>query len=249
MQRGGNPEGEIAHSQVLLDGGAEDIWGWATPAGQERVRARVDWIVSRCRLAPGARALECGCGTGMFTRRIAESGADIVAVDIAEDLLAEARRQCRAENVEFRQTNLERPVELEDASFDAVYGISVLHHLKVEAALPEIFRKLKPGGRFAFSEPNMSNPINKYVIFTDDQEKRRQLGVSPTEMAFYARELGEVIQRAGFEIESLRYRDFMHPRVPGTLIPLVKAGQWLAERTPLLRRWTGSLWVCGTRPH
>jgi len=42
--RGGQTDAEIAHADDLLGAEAESIWGWAMPAGQRRVAARVAWF-------------------------------------------------------------------------------------------------------------------------------------------------------------------------------------------------------------
>jgi SAM-dependent methyltransferase len=44
------------------------------------------------RVAPGARVLDAGCGTGRVAARLAELGYDCVGVDVDESMLAEARR-------------------------------------------------------------------------------------------------------------------------------------------------------------
>lgn len=248
MKRGGQPNLEISHARQLLDFGAEDIWGWNTPAGQERVKGRVSWLTEVCGLGQGVRVLECGCGTGIFTRELAKTGANITAVDISADLLNEARKHCAAENVNFVQANLEDPQELPDLFFDVLSGVSVLHHLVLPKSLVALKKKLRHGARFAFSEPNLLNPINKYFIFTPDLEKRRRRGVSPAEMAFYPKELQEIFVEAGFEVHQLEHRDFMHPSIPERLINPFKVIQFIAEHTPLLRRWSGSLWISGIRP-
>jgi SAM-dependent methyltransferase len=246
--RGGAPDLEIEHGKLLLKNGAPETWGWSTPAGEARVARRVEWFRQSAGLGPGVRALECGCGTGIFTRRFAALNADITAVDISLDLLGEARQLCTARNVDFRQTNLENPVELEDNSFDVIYGVSVLHHLSLEKALPALFSKLKLGGRFVFSEPNLLNPINRYLLFVDDLDVRKRRGVSPNEMAFTPHELRQALERAGFRVESLECRDFMHPSVPELLIPPMQLLEAIAESTPLLRNISGSLWVVASKP-
>lgn len=50
-----------------------------------------------------------------------------------------------------------------DATFDIVYGGGVLHHLDLEAALMEINRILKPGGKLIFIEPLGINIVAKLV--------------------------------------------------------------------------------------
>ncbi|HZR25942.1 MAG TPA: class I SAM-dependent methyltransferase [Vicinamibacterales bacterium] len=247
MQRGGHIDLEQAHAGTLLEMGAETTWGWGTPAGRRRVDARIAWFARALDLRPGMRVLECGCGTGVFTRRLAGLGIALTAVDVSDALLREAARACPAPNVTFVRTNLEYPVELEDGAFDAICGVSVLHHLDTKVALPAIRKKLKPGGRFAFSEPNLLNPLNKYVYFSSNPGTRKRVGSSPTEMAFTPQELRRELTSAGFTVRSLTHRDFLHPRTPPSLIPLVQLAASIAEATPGVRRISGSLWVSGTR--
>jgi len=248
MKRGGHPDFEISHARQLLRAGAEDIWGWSTPAGRTRVEARVSWLTETCNLGPGIRVLECGCGTGVFTRELAKTGANITAVDISAGLLSEARKHCSSQNVKFVQTNLEDPQELPCASFDVLCGVSVLHHLVLPESLIALRRKLRHGACFAFSEPNLLNPINKYLVFTPDLEERRKRGVSPSEMAFCPEELRSLFAEAGFEVNKLEHRDFMHPSTPKLLISFIKLLQTVAEDTPLVRNWSGSLWISGILP-
>ena len=245
-RRGGNPQAEREHSRVLLRQGAGETWGWNTPAGRLRVARRCAWMTEALGLKPGMRVLECGCGTGIFTRGMAGGGAEITAVDIAQDLLAEAARLTDAPNVRFLEDDLERPAHLGPESFDAVYGVSVLHHLDLPAALAALGRVLKPGARFAFSEPNIANPINRYYLYVDDVDKRRARGQSPNEMAFTRAELGRTLAEHGFVPEVLDHRDFMHPAFPEALLPLVSMVERAAEALPLVRRISGSLWAAGT---
>jgi SAM-dependent methyltransferase len=243
--RGGNPEVEQRHGKLLLEKGASETWGWGTPAGKRRVQRRAEWLSCVCNLTGGVMALECGCGTGLFTRELVKSGAFITGVDISTDLLDRARKECSVPNVRFVQDNLEEPLHLEDAAYDTLCGVSVLHHLDVPKALDALRRKMKPGARFAFSEPNILNPINKYYMFVDDMEKRRQRGISPGEMAFTPSELRGFFEQAGYVVEGLAYRDFLHPSTPVALIPLVDLAGRIVEQIPFLQRWSGSLWIWG----
>ena len=147
----------VLHGKKLASGNTEAIWEWGTAAGRMRAKRRSDLFTSGACLGPETKALEIGCGTGMFTSMFAESGAKIVAVDISPDLLikAEARRLAK-DQVQFTE------MRFEDAElygpFDAVIGSSVLHHLDVPRALARIYELLRPGGHVAFAEPNMLNP-------------------------------------------------------------------------------------------
>ena len=96
-------------------------------------------------LAPraGERILDLGCGDGVLTRRIAESGAEVVGVDTSESLLAAAR----AAGLNARAMSGEALAF--DAEYDAVFSNAALHWMLDGAAVAAgVFRALKPGGRF-----------------------------------------------------------------------------------------------------
>src|SRR3712207_6059544 len=62
---------EIEHGKKLSMGHPEDIWGWGSPAGKLRASRRAGLIARGAGLRPGVRALEIGCGTGLFTEMFA----------------------------------------------------------------------------------------------------------------------------------------------------------------------------------
>ena len=54
-------------------------------------------------------------------------------------------------------------LEFSDSSFDLVFGSAILHHLRLDRALAEIDRVLRPGGLFVFFEPLDNNPVARFV--------------------------------------------------------------------------------------
>lgn len=95
------------------------------------------------------RVLDVATGPGYAAERAAARGARPVGIDIAEGMLALARR--RHPQLEFRWGDAEE-LRFDDASFDAVVGGFVLNHLPhPERALDEAVRVLTAGGTVAFS--------------------------------------------------------------------------------------------------
>lgn len=95
----------------------------------------------------GESILEIGCGAGADLEQFVRGGAIATAVDItpAHVRLARERLQGRAEVFEAGGTAL----PFADASFDYVYSHGVLHHIEQpRRVVEEIYRVLKPGGRF-----------------------------------------------------------------------------------------------------
>ncbi len=149
-------QNEVQHGEKIANN-AVNIWGWGTPAGKARADRRVSYFIQHGVMTAGKKVLEIGCGTGEFTKRIAQTGADITAVDISPDLLEIARETTPNVNVSFHIQNVGK-LDFEDGSFDVVIGSSILHHLDLNPAIKEIYRVLKRGGGIVFTEPNMLNP-------------------------------------------------------------------------------------------
>jgi len=152
--------------------------------------------------------------------------------------LGQATRKQWPDEVSFQEGNAES-LDFAPASFDSVVGSSVLHHLDIERALSEIHRVLVPGGRIAFSEPNMLNPhifLQKNVSYL-----KKLAGDSPDETAFVRWTFKRTLERAGFEAVQITPYDFLHPQVPVALIKAVSSMSIALEHTPLVREIAGSL--------
>jgi ubiquinone/menaquinone biosynthesis C-methylase UbiE len=191
-------------------------------------------------LRAGMRVLELGCGTGYFTRELARSEAKIVAVDLSPELLEIAKAHSSTPNVHYEIQNA-CALRCADAVFDSVVGSSVLHHLDIKKALPEIYRVLKQDGRIYFTEPNMLNPqiaIQKNVPWV-----KRKLGDSPDEKAFFRWPLRRLLEQTGFHDVQIDPFDFLHPKIPGFLVNPVSGFGGLLERVPLIGEFAGSLYI------
>ena len=99
----------------------------------------------------GRRVLDAGCGTGRATAALAARGADVVAVDLGERLVARTRRRCACRALVGTVLSLPFP----NASFDVVLSTEVIEHLPdPAAAVKEFARVLTPGGHLVLSTPN-----------------------------------------------------------------------------------------------
>jgi hypothetical protein len=105
---------------------------------------------------------------------------------------------------------------------------------------------LRPGGRCAFTEPNIVNP--QVALMFRLGLTKRYFGVSPDEMAFSRFRALAALRTAGFAGPVVRPFDFLHPATPEALCGAVDALGRRLERVPLLREITGSFVVSGRRP-
>lgn len=228
---------EIAHDKKILPR-AKEIWGWGTPAGWKRAERRTAYFISYGAMEAGKKVLEIGCGTGIFTGKIGQSGAAVVGVDISPDFINLAKNKVQAPNITFRIEDVQS-LSFPDNEFDTVIGSSVLHHLELVPALKEIKRVLKPGGRLVITEPNMMNPqimIQKNILWI-----KKLMGDSPGETAFFRWALKKVLLKTGFEKVHIRPFDFLHPWTPPQLISLVDRFGRLLEKVPGIKEIAGSL--------
>jgi SAM-dependent methyltransferase len=228
----------------IAAGGLDRVWGWSSPAGRLRADRRVRFLVEAARLGPGIRCLELGSGTGVFTARLAESGCELVAVELSQELAGRCRERV-GDRAEVVVGNVETGDGLEGRTFDAIVGVSILHHVNMELCFLNTFPALREGGRFAFSEPNMANP--QIWASKNIDAVGRLLRETPHETAFRARELRGLFESAGLHVEVCEPFEFLHPATPRRLIPAVRRLETFLESTPA-RGIAGSIRIAGRKP-
>lgn len=94
--------------------------------------------------------LEYGCGMNTYINTLAANTRHRFAFDISDFAIEHNNKVFpETEYIVADAHQLSYP----DHFFDVVFGTSILHHLNLEVALPEIARVLKPGGEIIFLEP------------------------------------------------------------------------------------------------
>ncbi len=99
-------------------------------------------------IEPTDTVLECACGTGAITVRIAEKCRRLIATDFAPGMLKQAAIKCRKfGNVKFRRADI-TCLKCKNDRFDKVVAGNVIHLLPDSGkALAELERVVKPGGK------------------------------------------------------------------------------------------------------
>src|SRR2546423_1507557 len=91
-------------------------------------------------------AMEIGCGTGAFSRRLAQRAQHVKAIDLSSEMIRVARsRSTQFSNIDFEVADLmlcDFPAE----HFDCIATLATLHHLPLREALLKLIDALKPGG-------------------------------------------------------------------------------------------------------
>jgi SAM-dependent methyltransferase len=117
----------------------------------------------------GERALDFGCGVGRLSQALAARYGEVVGVDIAEPMLAEARRIDRTGGRCRFVLNAAPDLRLAaDDSVDLVFSSLVLQHIPPAAAksyLREMTRIVRPGGAVVLLLPTGVRPTVRGMLF------------------------------------------------------------------------------------
>jgi SAM-dependent methyltransferase len=135
----------------------------------DRLQSRI-WskTLNYCSLAQGAHALDVGCGTGRWVRRLEEHGFSVVGMDQSPEMLSLARKRGtlspmvsgEVQNLPFR-----------DASFEYVSAVTVIQHIPPQEqvrALSEMVRVLRPGGYLVLIELIRGHGLHVFSRLPDD---------------------------------------------------------------------------------
>ena len=156
-----------------------------------------------CGIRDGMKILDVGCGTGYFTRLLAEGGenAAITGLDLEEPFIAYAKEQAEKQKLDIRfLVGDALSLPFEDESFDLVTSHTFLTSVPdPERAMDEMKRVLRPGGCVASVTTMSYLPFMQYI------------GEYPPECAWVSefRKLEEQINQAYYTLDSIL------PRIAG----------------------------------
>ncbi len=192
---------------------------------QIRGRIALEWLATLGR-SGGRRLLEIGCGAGVQSAAAAQQGWEVVAVDLAEGMLAEARRQS-LEPVWVAAAVEALP--LRPQSYDVVLMNGVIGYLKNPLQALQLVRaQLRPGGKLIVSwaspHPLLFETVSRRVSAVPDavylglkrMVTRQPYAVPATEPGFYQQHLRRwrptefytLLAAAGFTINQVRSQNF-----------------------------------------
>lgn len=161
---------------------------------------RLDWIRQHVKFA-GSKAVDIGCGGGILAEAMANAGATVTGIDMAEGPLAVARLHQIESGVEvdYRRSTAEALAADEAGQYDIVTCLEMLEHVPDPSQVIRSCAELvKPGGDVVFSTINRNPKAFVFAIVgaeyvlkllprgTHEYEKF----IRPSELEHWAREAG-----------------------------------------------------------
>jgi len=140
--------------KAALRGEPSYVWR----AGQQR---RLDMIVHAAGDRLKGKILENGCGVGMYVEHLSPFGGEVVGLEYDFERAVEARG-----NASHIINAAGEFVPLTSSTFDLILSHEVIEHVQDDhAAIREMVRLLKPGGRIALFCPNRGYPYETHGIY------------------------------------------------------------------------------------
>lgn len=151
---------------------------------------------------PGEHILDLGCGDGVLTRKLADTGALVTGLDASEPMLISARRAFPELKFEFGSAD----ALTYESEFDAIFSNAALHWVpRADDVARGMFRALRPGGRFV---AEFGGYGNVQVVRDAVARAAAKLGLQQIPRPFapwYFPRLGEygaLLEGAGFEVSA-----------------------------------------------
>lgn len=147
-------------------------------------------------LAPGARLLDAGCGSGQFAIPFARRGTIVTGVDLSPEMIRLATKGSQGEDlgIDWRVGDLGRLPD-SDGTYDAILARMVLPFVPDLRSTLEAFRRLlRPGGKLLASVPGALSPIYR------DSWLRHLPGGDPGNSYLLPWELEALLTRLGWTI-------------------------------------------------
>lgn len=190
----------------------------------------------------GKTVLEVGCGNGYVLSRYAAEGADVTGVDITETAVELCRKRFQGSGLKgtFLVGNAER-LPFPDEVFDCVCSMGVLHHVPDTAkAVSEIYRVLKPGGRFIIMMYHRDSILYRFKFPLLSRLTGKSIQQLVNEVDGAGNPKGDVYDRASLKalLSAFSDHEFVAGAVQGFMVlPLL--GKYLPTRwfRFLERRW------------
>lgn len=146
---------------------------WWDPAGESKPLheinpLRLEYIQQHSRLE-GAKVLDVGCGGGILSESLAKQGAEVVGIDMSQEVLTIARSHSvqdpQTADISYQLCTAEDMAAEHPGEFDVVTCMELLEHVPDPTSVIQACAKLvKPGGQVFFSTINRNPKAYLFAV-------------------------------------------------------------------------------------
>jgi 2-polyprenyl-6-hydroxyphenyl methylase/3-demethylubiquinone-9 3-methyltransferase len=219
----------VSQAEISKFGALANRW-WDTEGPQRALHelnpARLGYVRDRLPLR-GACVLDVGCGAGILSEALAREGAEVVALDLAPELIDIAQLHLLESGlkIDYRLQSVEALAEEVPATFDAITCMEMLEHVPDPASvLRACASMLKPGGKLFMSTLNRT-PLAFAVAIVGAEYVAGLLpkGTHDYQSFIKPSELSAWLREAGLQLED----------VSGLAYDPIRRKAWLNRRTEI----------------
>jgi SAM-dependent methyltransferase len=173
---------------------ASNVYDAFTPESNALV---IDAFKRLADLPAGSRVIDLGCGSGVFTQLLREAGYRVTGLDISPKLVERGRRVYPGLDLIVGDAEA---LPFADGTFDGVLLSALVHHFPDPRPLAaEVYRILRPGGRFMAFDPNRLNPP-MYLYRVRSSPFYSSIGVTENEQPLLPKRAAAIFSDAGFSV-------------------------------------------------
>lgn len=195
------------------------------------------------------KALELGCGTGVYTAWLCARGMEVTGIDISADMIKQARKKCP--EASYCQGDCEDPAaalgdNFIEGGYDAIIGINTFSYYAHKAdALSKYLDILKPGGLFIVLDMNGQCPYYPLMSFLNINEMKQWLQeIRQSNRGFLTR----LLLDAGYEIEVMKRFALVPNGLNCVSVALMKPIDWLLGPLPFFKAWAMRIAFVASKP-
>lgn len=129
---------------------------------------RMDYILRQSLSLKGLQVLDVGCGGGILSESLAQQGAYVTGLDLAEQSLAIARLHAKqnALSIDYIAQSAEQHAELFALHYDIITCMELLEHVPdPRSVVQACARLLKPQGKLFLSTINRNHKAKLMLIY------------------------------------------------------------------------------------
>lgn len=217
-------------------------------------------FLARLAVPPGTRMLDVACGAGQIAIPAAHAGVCVTGVDIAANLIEQARMRAQAEGVavQFDEGDAEA-LPYDDASFDLVVSlIGAMFAPQPEHVAAELLRICRPGGRIVMANWTPEGHVGQMFKIIGKHVPPSPLMVSPVKWGDEA-VVRERLQHGVVKLETTKRRYRMwYPFSPTEVVEFFRVYYGPTNRAfaaldcagqNALRRDLEELWLRNNQAH